>query len=306
LPVLLILAFSAGCEESRAAEARPCDIAASVAEELGMRGVLLSDIGIREAYVRASELVGELDGLNGWAVFLPYTSAGSLKTSGMAKGSAGRTSIPTQSGNGAYGYGSFAGNSTAVGGFVVNSATTSGDFVGNSTTTSGGFVGNNTTTSGGFAANSATTSGDFAANNTTTSGSFAVNSATTSGGFAVNSATASGDFAVNSATANGSFVGNNTTTSGSFAVNTKTTSARHFSTHFRTAVENAVESADSEFGILLTHGGSSYDSKRLGALEKRIKERLGKAAEVRQCGNFILYGMPNVLDAATSHLYTVD
>jgi len=167
--VIIAVMFSTGCEEKSVYEARPCDIAEQVRKELGMSGVVLSDGGIREAYIRAGELLGgenALDEFDGWAIFLPYRGA-------------------------------------------------HGDLSG------------------------------------------------------------------------------------------KTTGKPRFSTSFRTAVENEVESRDaSEFGVILLSDGDGGDFER--QLETLIKARLGEDAEVRRCGDFVLYGYGGVIDRAMRYLFTAD
>lgn len=170
--VIIAVMFSTGCEEKSVYEARPCDIAEQVRKELGMSGVVLSDGGIREAYIRAGELLGgenALDEFDGWAIFLPYRAA--------------------------------------------------------------------------------------SAANDNSSG--------------------------------------------------KTTGKPRFSTSFRTAVENEVESRNaSEFGVILLSDGDGGDFER--QLETLVKARLGEDAEVRRCGDFVLYGYGGVIDRAMRYLFTED
>ena len=70
-----LLIFSTGCGDIRsgeASEAVPHDVVVQVCRELDGHGVVMSDLGVDDAYIRAGEIFGSLDGLVGWALFVPY------------------------------------------------------------------------------------------------------------------------------------------------------------------------------------------------------------------------------------------
>ena len=67
-----VFLLSTACGDTSVGEALPHDVVVQVCEDIGVRGVLLSELGVSEAYSRADEILGTTDGLDSWALFLGY------------------------------------------------------------------------------------------------------------------------------------------------------------------------------------------------------------------------------------------
>ena len=75
--VCAAVCFSTGCGDSlpRLCEAVPFDVVCQVCSEHDFKGVVISDLGASEAVMKAAEMFGSLDGVDSFAVFIPYPGA---------------------------------------------------------------------------------------------------------------------------------------------------------------------------------------------------------------------------------------